>query len=163
MSKQQSAAEFHSSQPLSSKPAAKDDPSSRIWYFTFNLGARERDVVSQLRGFESTQYRRDYLKDASSLSFSASVDGSPDIRGFISGANEKRQQFISRWLTHASNPDIIDLQLTRITGLFNSKLIAEFLDESALPAEGGSVQGSREGCRIRVDTLNASGAPPGKP
>ena len=163
MSKQQSAAEFHSSQPLSSKPAAKDDPSSRIWYFTFNLRARERDVVSQLRGFESTRYRRDYLKDASILSFSASADGSPDIRGFISGANEKRQQFISRWLTHSSNPNISDLQLTRINGLFKSKLIAEFLDESALPAEGGSVQGSREGCRIRVDTLNASGAPPGKP
>ena len=61
------------------------------------------------------------------------------IRGFISGANEKRQQFISRWLTHAFNPDILDLQLTRISGLFRSKLIAEFLDESALPAEGGSV------------------------
>ena len=89
------------------------------------------------------------------LSFSTSADRSPDIRGFIFG-DRMRQNLLTRWLTHPSNPAFSDLRVVRIDGRFKSDLIPGFLAESAAPAEGLG------GCRIRVDAMNASGAPPGK-
>ncbi len=98
------------------------------------------------------------MPDTSIFSFSASAEGSPDIRGFIFGENEMRKYLVTCCLTHPSNPAISDLRviLQVIDGRFKS--VATFLAESAPPAEGGCVQGSR----LRVDTMNASGATPKK-
>jgi hypothetical protein len=63
-----------------------------------------------------------------------------------------RQNMVERLLT--SNPRVINLHLTRIHACFQSSEIDRFLAESAPPAEGGN--------RIRVNTMNASGTPPGK-
>jgi hypothetical protein len=70
----------------------------------------EGNVISQLHAIESSDIRRKALKEASILSFSTSADGSPDIRGFISG-EPMRQKLVTSLLT--SNPSVINLQLTR--------------------------------------------------
>jgi hypothetical protein len=101
------------------KAAAQEDcnPRSNTWYFTFDmlesLGC-EGNVISQsLRATESSDIRKKALKKSSILSFSTSADGSPGVRGFISG-EPTRQNLVARSLT--SNPRVIDLQLTRIHG-----------------------------------------------
>ena len=142
------------------KPAAKEDPNPKYyaWFFTFNLQSCEGNVASLLRAFESSDFRRENLGGASILSFSTSADGSPDIRGFISG-KYMRKGLVTRWLNHPSHPRISDLQLTGIGSRSASLEIARFLSESDLLAAGESpVQGRR----LRVDTMEASGAPPEK-
>ena len=148
------------SRPPTVTPAAKEDPNPKYytWYFTFNLQACEGNVTSQLRAFESSDIRRKSLGGASILSFSTSADGSPDIRGFISG-KYMRKGLVTRWLTHRSHPRISDLQLTGTGSRFASLEIARFLSDSDLLVAGES---SVQGRRLRLDTMEASGAPPEK-
>ena len=63
------------------------------WYFAFNLQASlaalasAAGVASQLESVASSQYRKHRLTTVSIISFSSSADGSPEIRGFISGGS----------------------------------------------------------------------------
>jgi hypothetical protein len=154
---QSAAACAADTRPPTAQPAAKEDR-YYTWYFTFNLQACEGNVTSQLRAFESSDIRRKSLGGASILSFSTSADGSPDIRGFISG-KYMRKGLVTRWLTHRSHSRISDLQLTGIGSRFASLEIARFLSDSDLLVAGES---SVQGRRLRLDTMEASGAPPEK-
>ena len=116
----------------------------KTWYFTFDLQASDAGVESQLEAFESSPFRRNSLKTASIISFSRSADGSPDIRGFISGKT-MWQSTVQAWLT---DPALSKLQLRPISDRFNDEFIVSFLADSELP-----------GRRIRMDTMNPSGAP----
>ena len=158
MSVQSAAACAAPRRPPTAEPAAKEDPNPKYytWFFTFNLQACEGNVTSLLKAFESSDIRKQLLKAASILSFSTSADGSPDIRGFICARQNMRKRLVIRWLTHPSHPRISDLQLTGIQSRSASLEIARFLSESNLLGAGESpVQGRR----LRVDTMEASGAP----
>ena len=142
--------------------AAEEDPNPRActWYFTFNLQTSEGSVESKLPAFESSEFRTQRLSGASIISFSTSADGSPDIRGFITG-KQMRIGLVTRWLT---NPAISNLQLHSIKDRFSSPLITAFLAESALPSvpavsAAGESTMSIQGRRLRVDTMAPSDTP----
>ncbi len=122
------------------------------WYFTFDLQASEAGVASQLEAFKSSPFRTHRLKTASIISFSRSADGSPDIRGFISGKT-MWQSTVQAWLTNSA---LSNLQLHPISDRIDDRFIVLFLADSELPAAGESAM---QGPRIRMDTLNPSGAP----
>jgi hypothetical protein len=125
-----------------SRPAGPSQPQTlsdrgayaRTWYFTFDLQASEAGVASQLKAFESSQFRRSSLKAASIISF-AFTDGSPGSRGFIFGGT-MRQTSVQNWLTHSGSA-ISNLQLHLISYRFNDPRIRSFLEQSDLPDAGG--------------------------
>jgi hypothetical protein len=142
------------SQSLASGPGGRvgqrnrPDICKNTWYFTFNLQvslASEVGVASQLESVASSQYRKQALTTASIISFSSSADGSPEIRGFISGGS-MWQRTVQTWLT---GPAISNLQLHPIARRCNDPKILLFLADSTLPM----------GLRLRMDTMGPSDAP----
>ena len=141
--------------------------SSNTWHFTFDL----RTTASALAIIDS-EFRRNSLGKARIVSFSTDSTvltrgndvsqlslvseslcdrGYVAIHGYISG-DQMRLATVQNWLRHT---DIRNLEVTRIRDRFNAPLIIRFLDDSALPAAGESAGGRR----LRVDTVNPSGAP----
>jgi hypothetical protein len=116
----------------------RQDICKNIFYFEFNLLTSEAGVASQLESLASSQHRKQTLKAASIISVSSSTDGSPEIRGFISGKT-MWQRTLQTWLTDTA---ISHLQLHPIADRFKDPRILSFLADSTLPM----------GLRLRVDT-----------
>ena len=125
----------------------------RTWYLEFDLNTVLQagedgvsGVVPQLEALESSPYRRGNLSTASVISFSVDADSS-HIRGFISGGT-MYESSVRKWLT---NPEISNLELHPISNRFDDSIVKSFLLDSALPGESAI-----QGCRLRVDTMQAS-------
>ena len=131
---------------------------SRCWFFTFDLKANDTSVAaSQLQALSISPVRIARIQKASIISFSFSADGSPDIKGYISGGSMLRAT-VQAWLT---NPAISNLQLHAISDRIKDELIVSFLWDSALPATVGTAGESAAGAgrRVRLDTLTPSDEP----
>jgi hypothetical protein len=142
--------------------AVADRLRSRTWYFTFDLKASETGAASQLQALSISPLRIARIEKASIITFSCSADGSPDIKGFISGGSMFRAT-VQAWLT---NPAISNLQLHAISDRFKDDQIVSFLLDSALPATVGTAGESaageaagEAGRRVRLDTLAPSDEP----
>ena len=141
--------------------------SSNTWHFTFDL-----QTTASAYAIIDSDFRRKSLGKARIVSFSTDSTvltrgndvsqlslvseslcdrGYVAIHGYISG-DQMRLATVQNWLRHT---DIRNLEVTRIRDRFNAPLIIRFLDDSALPAAGESAGGRR----LRVDTVNPSGAP----
>jgi hypothetical protein len=112
-------------------------------YFTFDLQVIEAGVASQLEVFESSPFRTRRLKTASIINFSRSADGSPDIRGYISGKT-MWQSTVQTWLTNSA---LSNLQLHPISGC---------------PGPGDAGGGRRRGNPGEVATPTPFPRPPGQ-
>ena len=162
MSASDSGSEIHTG-PQTQSQASSRGAHKNTWYVTFDLQVNEEGVVNQLRALESSKFRQERLKRASTISFSISTDGSvgspatpgvppspeksAQIRGFISGGT-MYESSVRKWLT---NPEISNLELHPISNRFDDSFIKSFLLDSALPGES-AIQGRR----LRVDTMQAS-------
>jgi hypothetical protein len=118
------------------------------------MQASESGVESQLRAFESSNFRTKNVTGASIISFSFTV-GFPDIRGLIFGGTMWLAT-VEKWQTQSlAGITISNLQLEKIEDRFKDQHIISFLADSELPAAGkSSMQGRR-----RLDTMAASGEP----
>ena len=142
---------------LSDASSQSQDVSRKTWYFTFDLLAGEVGVKSHLDALQSSNK----LKNTTTLSFSYNADATESrtvgterssdnvvhIRGFISGDTMRRSS-VKKMLT---NYAISNLELHPISNRFDDSIIKSFLLDSALPGESAI-----QGCRLRVDTMQAS-------